>query len=115
MEKKNDQPISEDPLFKARLADLKATASLRCGGNQILVVLDELAKLANQSCDPEERKQHLGIRNAAGHTEGIGPPAIELRRIGPIQAGRTRKSPIRAENTDKTIPEALPRKATARM
>lgn len=99
MEKKNNQPISEDPHFKARLADLKATASLRCGGNRILVVLDELANLANQSCDPEERKQLLGIRHAAGHTEDIEPPEIELRRIGPIQAGRTRRSPMRAENT----------------
>ena len=109
MDNKNERAISEDPLFQTCLADLIATPSHRCGGNRIFIVFDELASLADQSNDPEVRERHLAIRHAAGHTEGIEPPEMRLRRIGPIPTERTRRSPIRAENIEMIFPEALPR------
>lgn len=107
MDNKNERAISEVPLFQTCLDDLIGTSSHRCGGNKIFLVFDELASLADQSNDPEVRERHLAIRHAAGHTEGIEPPEMQLRRIGPIQTGRTRRSPIRVENTEMTFPEAL--------
>ena len=115
MNNKCERPISEDALFQSNLADFLATTSQRCDQSRILGVMEELATLADQSNNPEERKRLLEIRHAIGHRLGIEPPTMDLRRIAPIKAGRNRMPPIRMESDDnKTNTEAIPKKASIR-